>query len=100
MTLHKPTLMELLSFYRNRTRMGVSVTMPKRAITSMTTTRGGVIGSHIVWMADEIEKGDMSDEKIMRWVCFMQGALWAIGMLSIDEAKLHNYQLLNEGAQP
>ena len=29
-------------------------------------------------------------EKLMRWLGFLQGTLWVLGVFSIDELRLHN----------
>ena len=36
-------------------------------------------------------------EKLMRWLGFMQGALWVKGIYTIDELKAHNRP--DDGAQ-
>lgn len=39
---------------------------------------------HLKWMLGEMKT--MTDvEKLMRWIGFMQGALWSLGYVSIDE---------------
>jgi hypothetical protein len=47
---------------------------------------------HCLWMCGEIEHqirvGDR--EKAMRWVCFIQGVLWASGILSVDSMREDN----------
>ena len=29
-------------------------------------------------------------EKAMRWICFMQGAFWSLGVYTVDEMRAHN----------
>jgi len=47
---------------------------------------------HLLFMAQEIPK--LMDagrvEKAMRWLGWLQGALWAAGMETLEEAKLRN----------
>ena len=48
---------------------------------------------HLYWMTFQI--GDMLEdkddiEKVMRWLGFIQGVLWAKGVYTIDELKEHN----------
>lgn len=39
--------------------------------------------AHLKWMLGEMKT--MTDtEKLMRWIGFMQGALWSLGYVSID----------------
>ena len=46
---------------------------------------------HIRWMLDEIEKfGPEDHDKAQRWLGFIQGALWADGVFSIDQMREHN----------
>ena len=42
----------------------------------------------------------MSPTKTMRWVSFIQGVCWSWGTLTIDEARQHNYAILNGGKEP
>lgn len=54
---------------------------------------------HLLWMLKTIqEDSSMSDTKIMRWLCFVQGVLWSRGVLGIGQAKADNYKILNEGS--
>ncbi len=60
---------------------------------------------HILWMLGEMKKmeADLPDpspmgfpmkvEKLMRWLGFIQGALWVLGFYSIDEMREHNRKL-------
>lgn len=47
---------------------------------------------HCAWMCGEIEHqvriGER--EKAVRWICFIQGVLWASGLLSIDSMRDDN----------
>lgn len=58
---------------------------------------GGVGGAdmHVGWMLDQIS--DLDDAKAMRWLCFVQGVLWTLGRLTIDEAREHNSAILKNG---
>lgn len=42
---------------------------------------------HLYWMLSQIEFLILGGkiEKAMRWVCFVQGVLWAIGKTSIED---------------
>lgn len=45
--------------------------------------------AHLKWMIEEMRT--MTDvEKLMRWIGFMQGALWSLGYVSIDEFRKMN----------
>ena len=54
--------------------------------------RNGTPIEHLAWMAGEIQllvtEGRI--EKALRWLGFLQGALWALGLQSIEESKRHN----------
>lgn len=47
---------------------------------------------HLKWMANEIIHFLAEDrtEKAMRWLGFIQGALWVMGLSSIEESKRAN----------
>jgi hypothetical protein len=48
-------------------------------------------GDHITYMVDQMETwGPEKMEKACRWLGFIQGALWADGVYSIEELKRHN----------
>ncbi len=48
---------------------------------------------HINWMLDEIAK--LTDEgKIQRWICFIQGYFWTMGIYSIDQMREHIRSIL------
>lgn len=35
-------------------------------------------------------------EKAMRWLCFMQGVFWSLGIYTVDEMRAHNTMLPEE----
>lgn len=45
---------------------------------------------HVLWMCEEIYKGEMGIEKAFRWLGFVQGVLYAKNIFSISEMKQHN----------
>ena len=45
---------------------------------------------HCAWMCDQIIAGGLSHEKAMRWICFVQGCLWTMGIKTISEMKVDN----------
>jgi len=65
------------------------VTMAVRDMDADTTARRT---SHMLWMARQslqlLEDGRR--EKVLRWLGFLQGALWAARLLTIDELKAQN----------
>lgn len=48
--------------------------------------------AHMLWMCDEIQAmvGEGKLEKAFRWLGFIQGAMWAMGLRSIADMKLDN----------
>ena len=47
---------------------------------------------HCRWMLEQIPS--LESDKQMRWVCFVQGVLWALGYASVDELRVDNQALL------
>ena len=46
---------------------------------------------HVLWMCHEAKKfAHASPAKAMRWLCFIQGVLWALEGFTIDEFKDDN----------
>lgn len=45
--------------------------------------------NHLKWMIEEMYTMD-DTEKLMRWIGFMQGALWGLGFASIDDFRSMN----------
>ena len=65
--------------------------VPKRHPPYMTLAdwpRASMVCDHLVWMLEQIP--ELDHDKAMRWLGFVQGALWAIGKKSIDEMKADN----------
>jgi len=52
---------------------------------------------HIAWMLQELEKdtaGEWSDEKLCRWLGFIQGVLWGgLRLYSVDDMREQNARL-------
>lgn len=48
--------------------------------------------NHLLWMCDQIEDfiQDGRREKAMRWLGFIQGAMWWAGIRSVEEMKADN----------
>lgn len=44
---------------------------------------------HVLYMIEQA-RGIQDMEKLMRWLGFIQGVQWALGMYSIAELKTHN----------
>jgi hypothetical protein len=49
--------------------------------------------NHMLWMIDKVDKilasSEVDMEKVMRWLGFLQGALWCNELCSIDEMREH-----------
>jgi hypothetical protein len=53
---------------------------------------------HVLWMLDEMENWIRDQmtmdakkwEKVQRWLGFVQGALWSLGIYTIDEMRKQN----------
>lgn len=51
---------------------------------------------HCAWMCDKIISGELDCDKAMRWLCFVQGCLWSLGVKSIAQMKEDNRSPLSE----
>lgn len=45
---------------------------------------------HCSWMCDQIISKDFDRDKAMRWLCFVQGCLWILGLRSVDNMREDN----------
>jgi hypothetical protein len=90
--MDKSRVLQVLNFYRKALRNFTE----KRCDT---TVRIGISDNialgHVLWMFKFI--GDRAEAnyeghigKINRWLGFVQGALWRLGIYSIDELRAHN----------
>jgi hypothetical protein len=56
-----------------------------------------VVLSHLKWMLQELERMSqatpMPQEKIARWIGFIQGVLWSFGCYSVDELREHTREV-------
>lgn len=70
----------------NKEASRLGITMAIRDSSADTETRRI---SHLLWMARQSLKlvEDNRREKAMRWLGFLQGALWAQKLMTIDQAK-------------
>jgi hypothetical protein len=67
-------------------------TPAKKAATSMTPLTMPSILGHLAWMCQQIP-GFLEEEKndkAQRWMGFIQGSMWAIGMRTIDQMREDN----------
>lgn len=48
--------------------------------------------NHLLWMCGQLDDfiRDGRRDKAMRWLGFIQGALWALGIRSVDEMRKDN----------
>lgn len=64
------------------------MTSARRAPTDARLLPQGFQVDHLWWMLDQLEAEQVEgDEKIARWVGFLQGAAWTLGARSIDELR-------------
>lgn len=47
---------------------------------------------HILWMCDQVDKfiEEGRNDKLNRWIGFMQGVMWMTGLATIDEMRTMN----------
>jgi hypothetical protein len=64
---------------------------PERANTGDRFMPEGERKQHLVWMLEEIiNMPDDKFEKANRWLGFVQGAMWSLGLRSVDEMRNDN----------
>lgn len=83
-------IIKTIVLYREHFR---SLNIPKRElIGSHMVTNKEVALAHCHWMLDEMEELLLEDrrEKVMRWLGFVQGVLFASGHFPIEALKNHN----------
>jgi hypothetical protein len=51
--------------------------------------RGAPVLCHTMWMCNTMASID-NEEKLNRWLGFIQGVLWSHGIYSVDELREHN----------
>lgn len=51
---------------------------------------------HCAYMCDKILSGELDKDKAMRWLCFVQGCLWSLGVKTIASMKDDNRSPLPE----
>lgn len=67
---------------------GPEIGPPRRDVNAEPNTHAG--NQHLVFMCEEIEcmvEDETKREKTMRWLGFVQGALWQADYVSIEELK-------------
>ena len=56
---------------------------------------------HVHWMVNEVMKTkNMPEQKINRWLGFIQGVLWSTGKYNIYEMRHHNLGSAKPGEKP
>ena len=65
---------------------------PRRAETDCQANSGLTMIMHVLWMINQAREFVVANrtEKAFRWLGFVQGVLWALGLATIDEAKEAN----------
>jgi hypothetical protein len=87
------TLKVLASYEARLVSLGVT---PVRVEGDRPSPSHEILKGHALWMVGRIREmlvGDVSAsdfEKTMRWLGFVQCALWAAGVFTINEMKEHN----------
>ncbi len=99
MTIHEPTWSEVLDRYEGRTGTYAERANPDAYLETAEFDLWQPHLTHAQWMIENMPPVE-KPEKRMRWLCFVQGVLWAAGCISIDDAKSDNYRILNGGNAP
>jgi len=101
-TLHLPSVAGFLAEVRQivHTFADYDVT-PQRADHTRTGVDLPDQCAHLLWMLDEIRPmAESKPDKAMRWICFLQGVLWAWNLMNVQVGGTWNYRMLNGGADP
>jgi len=96
----KEQVLQVVKEYR--TYLGQSGDGPQQIDHDLAPTRGEAL-RHLLFMCDKVEgfvheaDGYMSDrykqetwDKAMRWLGFMQGTLWSLGIFTLNDLREHN----------
>lgn len=85
-------LLETVRIYEKsfRERTGTSARFPSDQLLGRATW--AKFHKHILWMTEQVPKliDEGKIEKSMRWLGFIQGALWARGLVSIGDLRAQN----------
>jgi hypothetical protein len=84
-------VLEVITIYENRLReLGIKETKYNHSIT-VPQERAPILG-HCLGMFEEmrefVSRGKM--RKVFRWLGFVQGCLWSMGVYDIEELRNHN----------
>jgi hypothetical protein len=99
-TMHNPSMKSVIDQYKRIIDDNWEVTVysgPQRANPNQPEITYAHKAQHLYWMLEEITKMEGSPDKAMRWLCFVQGALWECNLLTINEARRDNHAILNGG---
>lgn len=61
--------------------------LPVRSSTEKTVSYATDRMSHLLWMIGEMRGMDPAYPKAQRWLGFVQGALWDLGAITIDDLR-------------
>lgn len=79
-------MLRLTALYRNRLRKAEAIRCPADRLPDYEEA-----ARHCNWMLGEMELNarDWDGDKLNRWLGFVQGALWMLGVYTIDELREH-----------
>lgn len=85
-------ILAVVEKYRAKLQMPASYTVAKRADENSNEHTGQTTYNHVLWMLGEIPEllATYKREKAMRWLGFVQGVLWSMGIYSIVDLKEDN----------
>ncbi len=103
--MHTPTYLEVLDryaqCYRHATpQRDVRPQVPMAAAGHPDDTLDQL--RHLAHMHQQMREfvATRRHDKAMRWLNWMQGVLWSLGYVSLDECRDDTYRILNDGAAP
>lgn len=82
---------EILDLYKESLNNSYNVSI--RYLHNFSIEELNIRHKHLIWMLDEIPK--IEDEgKRNRWLGFIQGYFWTLGVFTIDELREHSRKIL------
>jgi hypothetical protein len=99
--VHYPTLLQVLKRYD----ANALPELPKRCDpgdSMVGTENEDQQLQHLKYMVLQIHSFATAgrNDKVMRWLCWMQGVLWSLGYVTLDECRVDVYRILHDGAMP
>ncbi len=79
-------ILRIIALYRDRLKKAASARCPNDRLPDFEEA-----ARHCKWMLGEMERhaAEWPEDKLNRWLGFVQGALWMLGVYTIDDLRNH-----------